>query len=101
MYKTLQNDCVTVAKTAPSFAILIELWFCSGIIRRRRRRSEKSYFRCHSLPETLLQNRFETSFYTAIIVKKIQNLVIFYTTWAYTLRSPTRAGEGRGNAERR
>ena len=32
MYKTLQNDCVTVAKTASSFAILIELLFCSGIL---------------------------------------------------------------------
>ena len=31
MYKTLQNDCVTVAKTTPSFAILIELWF-SGFV---------------------------------------------------------------------
>ena len=71
------------------------------IINYIRRRSENLHFRCNSLSETLLQNRSESSFYTTIIVEKSEILVIFYTTWAYTLRSPTRAGEGRGNAERR
>ena len=44
-------------------------------IRRRRRRSENLHFRCHSLSETRLQNRSESSFYTTII-EKIRKFII-------------------------
>ena len=70
--------CGTVAKLHPSSRFWIFGWvmvlLCYLIATPRiisiRRRSENLHFRCHSLSETRLQNRSESSFYTTIIVKK-------------------------------
>ena len=79
--------CGTVAKLhrVRGFGFLSELWFCDAILLQLQG-SENFHFRCHSLSETRLQNRSESSFYTTIIVKKYEILMGFYTTWAYTLR---------------